>query len=69
MLIICHIIYLHKNEINEHFKQSKSMLFISQLASSNLTFKKSIFRHHTSFMLMMPLVTHNPHSTTTILVF
>jgi len=53
---------LHKNEINEHFKQSKPLLLISQLATSHLVFKMSTFHHHTSLKLIAPLITHSPCS-------
>ena len=59
-------LFLSCNEINEHFKQSKSLLFISHLAL-HLMFKMSTFRHYTSFLLIAPLVTHSHRSTTTML--
>jgi len=62
-----------QKEINEHFKQSKSLLILSQsyneqhhiLCSKCPPFE---FRHKTSLMLIAPLVTHSPRSTTTVLV-
>jgi len=61
-----HIIYLHKNDINELLKQSKSSLFVSQLVSSHIMFKMSTFRHHTSLMLIVPLTTLSPRFATTM---
>ena len=62
------IIYLHKNEINEHFKQFKSLHCLkSQLTPLHLVFNMSTFCHHTSLILTASLVTHSPRSTTLML--
>jgi len=46
-----HTIYLHKSATKKRFKQSKSSLFISQLAPSHLVFKMSTFLRHTSLYI------------------
>jgi len=56
---------------NEHFKHSKSVLFVSQLASDSAckmsTIHISPAHSDTNVKSIAPLVTHSPRSTTTVL--